>query len=165
MSADPGDLANLADLALPPPVSFWPPAIGIWIVATAGLAALSVFAWRALHRYRADAYLRKAIAELDALSSASGTDEPATAAAISSILKRVALVRYGREQVASLTGADWTGFIARTAPQGASTDAIAEHLGRFLSRESPATPPDRRLLFAQVRAWLHGQRARTAAEA
>jgi hypothetical protein len=165
MSADPGDLANLADLALPPPVSFWPPAIGSWILAAAGLAALAVFSWRALHRYRADAYLREAIAELDALSSASGTDAPARAAAISSILKRVALVRYGREQVASLTGADWTGFIARTAPQGASTDAIAEHLRRFLDPDSSTTAPEHRLLFAQVRAWLHGQRARIAAEA
>lgn len=165
MSSDPGDLANLADLALPPPVSFWPPAIGIWILAAAASAALLVFSCRALRRYRANTYLREAISELDALSLASGTDEPATAEAVSSILKRVAFVRYGRETVAALTGADWTGFIARTAPQGASTDAIAEHLGCFLARESPATPPDHRLLFAQVRVWLRGQRARIAAEA
>lgn len=165
MSADPGDLANLADLALPPPVSFWPPAIGIWILAAAASAALLVFSYRALRRYRANAYLREAISELDALSLASGPDEPATAEAVSSILKRVALVRYGRETAAALTGAGWTGFIARTTPQGASTDAIAEHLGRFLAEESPVAPTDHRLLFVQARVWLRGQRARIAAEA
>ena len=32
VALDPGDLANMADLALPEPISFWPPAAGIWIV-------------------------------------------------------------------------------------------------------------------------------------
>lgn len=162
MSADPGDLANLADLAVPPLPPFWPPAIGIGIAAAAGVAALAVFFWRVLQRYRADAYLREALSELDALAVISDSDEPA---AVSSILKRVALVRYGREPVASLTGPEWTGFIARTAPRGVTTDALAAHLGRTLSREGAATPPERELLFTQARLWLRGQRNRIATKA
>lgn len=117
MSADPGDLANLADLALPPPVSFWPPAIGVWIVAITALAALAIFCWRALIRYRADAYLRRAAAEIDAIADPSSVPD-----AVSAILKRAAMVGYGRERVASLTGAAWTDFLAASAPPG---DAFA----------------------------------------
>ncbi len=110
MSADPGDLANLADLALPPPVSFWPPAIGVWIVAATAFAAFAVFCWRVLKRHRADAYLRSAAAEIHALA------EPTAPDAVSAILKRAAMVGYGRERVASLTGANWTAFLAASAP-------------------------------------------------
>lgn len=112
MSADPGDLANLADIVVPPPVSFWPPAIGVSIVAITAVAALAVFGWRALMRYRADAYLRRAAAEIDTLA------EPSAPDVVSAILKRAAMVGYGRERVASLTGANWTAFLAATAPPG-----------------------------------------------
>ncbi|CAN7145497.1 DUF4381 domain-containing protein [Bosea sp. LjRoot9] len=164
MSADPGDLANLADLALPPPAPFWPPAIGIWIVAVAALAALTVFAWRALRRYRADAYLREALSELDALAAVQRPDQQEAIEAVSSIMKRVALVRYGREPVASLTGAAWTAFIARTAPRDAQTDAIADCLATSPMPGNTSAPSDRHF-FAQAKAWLRGQRGRTAAEA
>lgn len=165
MSADPGDLANLADLALPPPVSFWPPAIGVWIVAAAALAGLTVFAWRALRRYRAGAYLREALSELDALAATRPPDDPETIEAVSSIMKRVAIVRHGRSAAASLTGSAWAGFIARTAPQSAQTDAIADYLARAPIRASSVALPDRRLFFAQAKAWVRGQRARLAEEA
>lgn len=165
MSADPGDLANLADIVLPPPVSFWPPAIGVWIVAAAALAALMVFAWRAFHRYRADAYLREAVSELDALAAAQRLDEPETIEAVSSVMKRVAIIRHGREHVASLTGAGWARFIARTAPQSAQTDAIENYLASAPAPASSAALTDRNRLCAQAKAWVRGRRARPAAEA
>jgi hypothetical protein len=108
---------NLADLALPPPASFWPPAIGVWVVATTAFAVLAVFSWRALMRYRADAYLRRAAAEIDALA-VPGQGGASAPEAVSEILKRAAMVGYGRERVASLTGASWTDFLAASAPPG-----------------------------------------------
>jgi hypothetical protein len=137
MSADPGDLANLADLALPPPVSFWPPAIGVWIVAIAAFAAFAVFCRHALMRYRADAYLRRAAAEIDALA------EPSAPDVVSAILKRAAMVGYGRERVASLTGTHWTAFLAASAPPG----------------ETFAFSSD------SAKAWLRHQRGRATREA
>jgi hypothetical protein len=115
MSSDPGDLANMADLALPEPISFWPPAAGVWIIGAAAAAMLALAGWRALRRYRADAYLRGAAAEIDAVA---GGDAEITEA-VSAILKRAAIVAHGREEVASLTGPAWAGFIAQTAPPGA----------------------------------------------
>ena len=112
---DPADLSHLADIVVPPPVPWWPPAPGWWILATGCLAALAMSAAVALGRYQRNAYRRAALAELAAVN----VDGPAAAAAISAVLKRVALVAYPRSEVASLTGAAWLAFLDRA---GATTD-------------------------------------------
>ncbi|RDJ19681.1 DUF4381 domain-containing protein [Bosea caraganae] len=132
MSADPGDLANLADIVLPPAVPFWPPAAGVWIVGAVAGAMLAVAGRRALRRYRADAYLRLAAKEIDDGLSPNGDG---TDVAISAILKRAAMVAYGRERVASLTGAAWTEFLAASAP-GAPAFALSGSWAKaWLSRQ------------------------------
>ena len=159
MSSDPGDLANMADLALPEPISFWPPAAGVWIVGVTAGAMLAVMAGRALRRYRADAYLRRAEAEIDALA---GGDD-GTTEAISAVLKRVAIVAYGRERVASLTGQGWAAFITQTTPAGSQTVDLTESLADISApggRVSEASA-----LVAQAKNWLRGQRGRGAKEA
>ncbi len=159
MSDDPGDLARLADLALPPAVPFWPPAAGVWIVGAAAVAMLAIAGIRALRRYRADAYLRAAAAELDAsvAASPSGIDP---VEAVSVILKRAAMVAYGRERVAALTGPGWASFIAQTAPPGARIDDLAGGLERLFARPDSAASGDASLLLGQAKAWLRGQRGR-----
>lgn len=155
MSADPGDLANLADLALPPAISFWPPAAGVWIVAGAAAAALVVAAWRALQRYRADAYLRRAAAEIDAATgsgNASGT--------VSTVLKRAAMVAYGRERVAALTGASWTAFIRETAPAGGRVDRLVAGFDSLFSTSEQMPAAEVAALAADAKAWLRGQSGR-----
>lgn len=162
MSSDPGDLANMADLALPEPISFWPPAAGLWIVGGAAAALLAVAGWRALRRYRADAYLRRATAEID---TAAGGDTETSAEAISSILKRAAIVAYGREEVAALTGPGWAAFITRTTPADAETTALAARLASLLTPSATASATGKSALVAQAKAWLRGQRGRAAKEA
>lgn len=109
---DPADLSHLADIVTPPPVPWWPPAPGWWIAGAALLAALAILAWSALLHYRKNAYRRAALAELSAIGTVS---DPASAAAVSAILKRVALVAYPRAQVANLTGASWLAFLDHAA--------------------------------------------------
>ena len=116
--ADPADLSNLRDLALPPEVSLWPPAPGWWIVAAAGLAAVVIVSVAAVARYRADAYRREALRELDSV-------EPC---GISTVLKRAALAAWPREKVAALTGAAWLAFLDRSARTTAFTDGAGRHI-------------------------------------
>lgn len=148
MSGDPGDLANLADLVLPPAISFWPPAAGVWIVGGTAVAAVAVACWRGWQRYRADAYLRRALVELGKVSSAEQ---------VSAVLKRAAMVAYGRERVASLTGAGWTSFIRETAPAGKPVDRLT---ARFDGLFAPASAADAASLSVEARIWLRGQRGR-----
>ena len=151
MSGDPGDLANLADLALPPAISFWPPAAGIWIVGAAAFAALTVAGWRSWQRYRADAYLRQAEAELTRASSVEQ---------VSAALKRAALVAFGRDRVASLTGRAWSAFLRETAPARLTMDRLAGRLDGLLATDGRAEAQDAAPVSAEARAWLRGLRGR-----
>ncbi len=161
MSSDPGDLANMADLALPEPISFWPPAAGVWIVGAITAAMLAVAGWRALLRYRADAYLRCASAEIDALAQSDGE----IAEAVSAILKRAAIVAYGREAVAALTGSGWAAFIARTTPAGVQTADLTTQLEGLFVPNTASSSTGTSTLAAEAKAWLGGQRGRAAREA
>lgn len=155
MSADPGDLANLADLALPPAISFWPPAAGIWLVGGGVVSALAVASWRALQRYRADAYLRRAAEEIDAAEQ-----DGDAAGAVSAVLKRAAMVAYGRERVASLTGTSWAAFIRETAPADTQMDRLAGSLDALFAAGDGTPAQDRTAFSAEAKAWLRGQRGR-----
>jgi hypothetical protein len=113
--SDPADLSNLRDIVVPPPVSFWPPAPGWWVVGAACLAAAS-FAIATVIRHRArNAYRREALREL----------ESADARDISAILKRAALAAFPRSEVASLSGPAWLAFLDRTGGTQFATTALA----------------------------------------
>ena len=156
MSSDPGDLANMADLALPEPIPFWPPAAGIWIVGATVTAMLAIAGWRALRRYQADAYLRRAAAEIDALAA----DDTETPEAVSAILKRAAIIAHGREAVAALTGPSWAAFVAQTTPAGVQTTDLTTQLAGLFGPNAAPSSTGTSTLAAQARAWLGGQRGR-----
>ncbi|MBW8636295.1 DUF4381 domain-containing protein [Hoeflea sp. WL0058] len=115
--ADPETPENLVDLigklaepGEPPAVSMAPQTFGwvVLVIVVLGLLAWLAFAgWR---KWRANAYRRAALAELDA----AGGD----AAAIAAVLRRCALVAWPREQVAGLVGAQWIGFLDKTGGDG-----------------------------------------------
>jgi len=70
--------------------------------------------WR--RRRRRTAPARVALAELAVLRTrlATGEDGRRFAGAVSVLLRRLALVRYPRDQVAGLAGAQWPAFLERT---------------------------------------------------
>lgn len=145
--ADPADLSNLRDLALPPEVSLWPPAPGWWIVATAGLVAAAVLSTAAVARYRGNAYRREALRQLD-------TVDPA---GISTILKRAALAAWPREQVAALTGAAWLAFLDRTGRTTAFTDGAGRHI-ETLAFGGAIDPASADAARAAAKAWVRRHR-------
>ncbi|KAB1072483.1 DUF4381 domain-containing protein [Methylobacterium planeticum] len=156
MADDPGNLANLRDLAVPDPVAFWPPAPGAWFVL-AGLGAMLAMSLRdVLSRHYADAYRRAAMAELDRIAASLGPDASAVDR-ISEVMKRAALVAFPRDEVAPLSGAGWADFVARTG--GAKLDAGA--VRRLLLEAYDTRHPDAgevRNLIAQARIWVSEHR-------
>lgn len=106
----PNPLLNiLRDIELPEPVSWWPPAPGWWIAALLALALL-FWAVRALiMRYRAGAFRREAMTELElshAVYKRDG-DTNSYVQSVTSLLRRLAIHVSGRETVARLTGERW----------------------------------------------------------
>ncbi|MEM6689251.1 MAG: DUF4381 domain-containing protein [Planctomycetota bacterium] len=101
---DPYSLDRMADIVMPPRVPLWPPA-GIWYFALALMTLWgSVFLKRKLSRFLGDSYRRQALVELRSINQGDY-------ATLSVLLKRVAMVSFRTEEVASLVGADWIDFL------------------------------------------------------
>lgn len=155
------NLENLFDIVLPPPVPWWPPAPG-WFVVGGVLLVLGFWgAWRAWRCWRAAAYRRAALAEwrkLKAQAADPGQREVALRH-LPELLKRTALAAFPREAVASLSGGAWLWFIDRAG----HTDAFTHGRGQLL----PELAYDPRLaaqldtaavedLFRIAQRWIRG---------
>ncbi|MFG1302269.1 DUF4381 domain-containing protein [Xanthobacter sp. V3C-3] len=154
MSEDAADLSRLADIVVPSPVPWWPPAQGWWILCAGLVAALAILALGAIRHYRRNAYRRAALAELSAVGAVA---DPAGAAAVSAILKRAALVAYPRAEVAALTGETWLAFLDSSAAMSDFTDGPAAGLARAAYGGPLAQGAD---ILAAARRWVKRHRAR-----
>lgn len=136
-------LSQLADIHLPEPVSFWPPAPGWWLLAAILLVALVLFArwWNRRHA-RQQVYLH-AVAELDRCMTRYAEQDSSPdqrkldyVNAVNSVLRRVALVHFPNANVASLGGSQWVEFIRENGDSTGLDDDLAAALsyGRFQTR-------------------------------
>ncbi|WP_428313038.1 DUF4381 domain-containing protein [Hydrocarboniphaga sp.] len=124
-SASPAWLEQLAPAHAPAPPGWWPPAPGWWLLlAMLALCAGLFYAWRRERR----SLRRLALNELAQIES-SAADDAALARDLENLMRRYAVSRYGREQVARLSGDDWIAFVAA---HGGS--ALAGDSGRQLLR-------------------------------
>lgn len=116
MQSDPTSLDRLHDIVPPPAVPWWPPAPAwYWVL---GLLCVAIVIWllRAFMHWQRNRYRREALAEFArhqaALRDASQRGDALTA--LAELLKRTAITAFPREDVASLTGTAWDGFLDRT---------------------------------------------------
>lgn len=106
MDPDPTSLENLRDIVVPPDVSWWPLATGWYLVSGLFLMVVMILLISLMLRLRKQAYRRagiKAVLEADSVQQ------------ISSILRRVALISYSREEVAALSGETWAEWLGLRA--------------------------------------------------
>jgi len=112
MNDDPANINLLHDIVMPPSTPWWPLAPGwLWLLALVSIVAL-VLLVRWFIRWQQNRYRREALAELSRLEQTS--DSSGALVELSALLKRTALTACKREQVASLTGAEWFAFLDRT---------------------------------------------------
>lgn len=137
-------LAQLADIHLPEPVSYWPPAIGWWILALSALIAI-VLLGRRFAAHRRQLKIRQyALAELnrcyDRYSHAAASENQQSTLNyvndFNTVIRRVALVHYPQANVASLDGASWVDFIQEKGESSLMSKEITVALkhGRFQSK-------------------------------
>ena len=145
------DLRDIHAAAAPP---VWPPAPGWWLLAVLLLALLVIGTLWLLRRYRAYRLKCQVMDELDALTN-TGTNENSLAflSQLSVLLRRIALRRYAREQVASLTGSDWLRFLDATGGNGDFEHGVGQVL-----EAGPYSPHKQELpaeeLLALARRWV-----------
>ncbi len=113
----PDPLAELRDIHLPGPVEAWPPAFGWWILLALCVLAVMAGVYWLYRRWRSNRYRREAMAELLQLriDYQDHGDDGRYLDQLQGLLKRVALTRFKREEVAGLTGESWVAFLDRTS--------------------------------------------------
>jgi len=137
-------LEQLADIHLPGPVPFWPPAPGWWLLALLVIALLGWLTYKLLEARKQRQICAFALQELDKAYTAfenqqSGDPQLLNEARLgflnnfNAVLRRVALWHYPKSNIASLGGRAWVDFIREKGESSLLTDEIAKALeeGRF----------------------------------
>jgi len=146
---------QLRDVHIPTPPPWWPPAPGWWLLAALLLIALLLGAWWLLRTLRRRRRLGAMLAQLNALEQALIADPtPEHLAGLSAILKRLALLKYSRREVAALHGAAWLAFLDRTGGDGAFASGAGRVLGNAEYQRRLGEGLDVRGLMQAVHRWL-----------
>jgi len=144
---------DLRDVHAPPFPDFWPPAPGWWVAAALLVGLLVLVSVYLSRRYRLHRLRRQVLARLDSLV-AGYTTEAAVGfvTEVSMLLRRVALRRFPRRQVAALFGADWCRFLDETGGDGGFSRGAGQVLasGPYAAR----VEVDPEGLTALARAWI-----------
>ena len=123
----------LRDIHLPPDPSWWPPAVGWWLLA--GLLLLSlIVAFVLYHRYRGrrlQREARKALLEIQQRFE-QDHDGQILIRALSVWLRRVCISHYPAVDVAGLTGSEWLRFLDRHLAATASAQAFSSGAGQVI---------------------------------
>lgn len=143
---------RIRDIQLPPDPPIWPPAPGWWLLLGLLLVGLSlwVFYW-----YRRGALRRAALKELLRLQARFADDgnRAALAMGLSTLLRRLAMSREPRTQVAGLSGEAWLSYLDR---RGGTKD-FGSGVGRLLLTlpYGGGGEADVEELLAMVRHWIY----------
>jgi Domain of unknown function (DUF4381) len=157
------DLTQLRDVVTPPPVSYAPQTVGWYILGGMVLALIAWLVSRWLAHRRATRYRRDALDQLRTIEAMLSRGVAASVIVeLDALTKRVALVTFGREAVAPLSGREWLSFLDRTARTTAFTAGDARPLGELPYQpvsEREAVSVDRmKALAVVVRRWIRSHR-------
>lgn len=148
-------LAQLKGIHLPQPVGWWPPAPGWWLVGICLLFLVIVGGFYLLKVVRRGRYRREALADLRKLRE-TDQDQRGLLEAVSRLLRQVAIVKYGRTEVASLNGVKWLQFLDRTGKTEQFGNGAGKPLGTMLYQ--PTVKIDSDQLCQLAEAWIKEQR-------
>lgn len=124
------ELKQLKDLALPEPISWFPHTWAWFCLFALIFCALVYVLFRWFRRYRANAYRREALEELERFEEQLPQSSDAVSASqqVARLLKRVALVSWSRTKVARLSGDEWITFMQKHSSEKIDT-ALSSYIG------------------------------------
>lgn len=147
-------LLKLKDIHLPPPVSYWPPAPGWWILAFLFILVLifgGLWMLRRYNRRKPKIEALKMLKELQ-IQFEKAQDELASLRSLSQLLRRSALTFYANEPVASLHGTAWLEFLDKKGKTKEFTQGAGKVLGTELYQQKAKLEID--ALFPLVKKWI-----------
>ena len=151
-SMTPNWLAQLSPAHVPPPPGWWPLAPGWWglaLLLAVAVAAVTYWQRRPPVRLR-----RAALRELEHLEL-TAVDDAALARGLEHLLRRLAVARFGRDAVASLSGPRWIAFVIA---HGGAAWAGESGSGLLHAAYGGTSKPERALWLTGARAFLKARR-------
>jgi hypothetical protein len=146
-------LTKLHDIKLPSPIGWWPLAPGWYLLLALILILITVLIYLARRAYLNARPKRQALQLLEAYKQEYQREHNSQACSmkISELLRRVALVYFPREEVASLQGEAWLNFLTKT-----SKKIDFKKLQAYLLETpyQPASTVDLQPLFHSAKAWI-----------
>ncbi len=146
-----GTLDALRPIHAPPPVSWWPPAPGWWVLFFLLIGLIGALVWL----YVAGRLRRSALKELSAIGEDSTLSQREFALGVSHVLKRYAICCFPDENAGMLSGRKWLEFLHAHAPSGSDfLSGPGTVLGDGIY--APDCKVDRRELLRLARRWIKG---------
>lgn len=149
------DTLQLIDIHLPSEPADWPPAYGWWLLLALCLGLFVVALRYQLKRRKFKQQRQEIVTMVDALEGQLKKGQGVTALAdLNTLLKRIAIQYYPRQEVASLSGEAWLQFLDNSGEMQNFTKGDGKLLA--FTPYKADMPRDRRLqgLMVAVRQWI-----------
>lgn len=145
----------LRDIHLPNGVSAWPPAPGWWLLLVI-LVMIAILIWALREQRRRQALRKRALAELRGIEQAFARhgDAQRLAGDCSVLLRRVAISRFPRHEVAGLTGQAWLAFLNQSSQTQPFADTLDQALLQAPYQAQTEAEIHPQTLLAACRQWL-----------
>ena len=150
------DELPLKDIHLPDAIGFWPPAPGWWWLT----ALLPLLTWLLVHFYRRlrrRSAVKVARSLLSDLRLDKSRDPKQTLAELSALLRRVAISRASRAEVASLRGEAWLAYLDHSLPDAPFSQGSGRCLADGHYRQTQPSAAELDALFELCERWLKQQ--------
>lgn len=151
--ADSQVLAKLHDIHLPPSIGWWPLAPGWYLVILSAVLFTFFVTYLARRSYLNGRAKRQALQLLKRYEQEYQTkpNSQISSMNVSELLRRVALVYFPREEVASLQGTAWIAFLTKSS-KGIDFNALSDYL--LVLPYQPAQEISLQPLFSNARLWI-----------
>jgi hypothetical protein len=146
----------LKDLHLPEAISWFPPAIGWWLVVVLIPLTLWFLYW-CFQRLTRKTSLKAAKKLLDNIKNSTANNGEKLAE-LSALLRRVAISIAPRAQTASLTGQAWLAFLDSSLKDAPFTKGAGRCLADAPYRKSPPSEQEIYQLISLCEDWLKAQK-------
>lgn len=144
---------ELRDVHLPPAPGWWPPAPGWWLAGALVLTLLIVTGIRLRRRIRQYRRKHRILSQLSALGESYVPEQASEfLSGVSVLLRRVAVDRFPRRDVASLSGEAWLRFLDSTGGEGRFQAEVGRALGE--GPYQPHAQADSELVLSLAREWI-----------
>jgi hypothetical protein len=155
---NPSDALPLRDIHLPDAVSWWPPAIGWWLLLILGLLLIAglVMGVRKLLQPKMNKSARAEV-ESALLSYNQHQDNLKLVQQLSSVIRRIGISYLTREEYAGMVGESWYQHINQLVPEKPFSESVTALLIDAPYRKQPTIDHELvQQLITQTRSWVQG---------